>query len=53
MTLSDITFISNEAGRTLRERFAALLGSDTRRFDCLVGYFFISSRNARWRMQLA
>ncbi len=42
MTLSDITFISNEAGRTLRERFAALLGSDTRRFDCLVGYFFIS-----------
>lgn len=39
---SDITFIINEAGKTLRERFAALLGSDTRQFDCLVGYFFIS-----------
>ena len=39
---SDMTFISNEAGRTLRERFAALLGNDTRQFDCLVGYFFIS-----------
>ncbi len=39
---SDMTFISNEAGRTLRERFAALLNTDTRLFDCLVGYFFIS-----------
>lgn len=39
---SDITFITNEAGKTLRERFAALLGTDTRQFDCLVGYFFIS-----------
>ncbi len=39
---SDITFIINEAGKTLRERFAVLLGSDTRQFDCLVGYFFIS-----------
>ena len=39
---SDMTFISNEAGRTLRERFAALLNTDTQQFDCLVGYFFIS-----------
>ena len=39
---SDMTFISNEAGRTLRERFATLLNTDTRQFDCLVGYFFIS-----------
>ena len=39
---SDITFITNEAGQSLRERFAALLGSDTRQIDCLVGYFFIS-----------
>ena len=36
---SDITFIINEAGKTLRERLAALLGTDTRQFDCLVGYF--------------
>ncbi len=42
MTQSDMTFISNEAGRTLRERFATLLGADTRLFDCLVGYFYIS-----------
>ena len=42
MAHSDMTFISNEAGRTLRERLSALLGADTRQFDCLVGYFFIS-----------
>ena len=39
---SDLTFIMNEAGRCLRDRFAILLGKDTRFFDCLVGYFFIS-----------
>lgn len=39
---SDMTFISNEAGRTLRERFSTLLSSGTCQFDCLVGYFFIS-----------
>lgn len=38
---SDQTFITNEAGKTLRERFEVLL-KDTRFFDCLVGYFFIS-----------
>ncbi len=38
----DITFITNESGKTLRDRLAALLGTDTRQFDCLVGYFFIS-----------
>jgi superfamily II DNA or RNA helicase len=42
VTHSDMTFISNEAGRTLRERFSALLDADTRQLDCLVGYFFIS-----------
>jgi hypothetical protein len=26
----------------LRDRFGVLLGKDTRYFDCLVGYFFIS-----------
>ena len=39
---SDLTFITNEQGRHLRDRFGVLLGDDTRLFDCLVGYFFIS-----------
>lgn len=39
---SDLTFITNEDGRSLRARFYALLGANTRFFDCLVGYFFIS-----------
>ena len=39
---SDLTFITNEAGPCLSDRFAILLGKDTRFFDCLVGYFFIS-----------
>lgn len=43
---SDLTFITNEPGKHLRERFAVLLGDDTRFFDCLVGYFFISGFHA-------
>jgi superfamily II DNA or RNA helicase len=39
---SDLTFLTNEPGNTLRDRFAVLLHRDTRFFDCLVGYFFIS-----------
>src|SRR5438093_5202948 len=39
---SDLTFIMNEPGKSLRDRFGVLLGDDTRFFDCLVGYFFIS-----------
>lgn len=39
---SDLTFITNESGKNLRDRFGILLGDDTRFFDCLVGYFFIS-----------
>lgn len=39
---SDLTFITNEAGKSLRDRFSALLHEDTRFFDCLVGYFFVS-----------
>src|ERR1700744_4015316 len=39
---SDLTFITNEAGQNLRDRFSVLLGEDTRFFDCLVGYFYIS-----------
>ncbi len=38
----DLTFITNEAGQSLRDRFATLLHKGTRFFDCLVGYFFIS-----------
>ena len=39
---SDLTFITNEAGKNLSDRFRVLIGKDTRLFDCLVGYFFIS-----------
>lgn len=39
---TDLTFITNEPGKRLNDRFAVLLGEDTRCFDCLVGYFFIS-----------
>ena len=39
---SDLTFLTNEDGSSLRDRFGVLLGKDTRYFDCLVGYFFIS-----------
>ncbi len=45
---SDITFITNEHGKTLRERFAALLES-TQAFDCLVGYFYISGFHQIYR----
>ncbi|MGL6197144.1 MAG: phospholipase D-like domain-containing protein, partial [Thermoguttaceae bacterium] len=39
---SDLTFITNESGKSLRDRFGDLLRCDTHFFDCLVGYFFIS-----------
>ncbi len=39
---TDTSFITNEDGHTLYERFSVLLGKNTRWFDCLVGYFFIS-----------
>ena len=39
---TDLTFITNESGKSLHDRFGVLLGDDTRLFDCLVGYFFIS-----------
>jgi len=39
---TDLSFIMNEAGRTLKGRFACLLANDPRFFDCLVGYFFLS-----------
>lgn len=39
---SDLTFITNQSGQSLLNRFNDLLKEDTRHFDCLVGYFFIS-----------
>ncbi|MBI3940334.1 MAG: hypothetical protein HY315_05830 [Acidobacteria bacterium] len=39
---SDLTFITNEPGLSLRERLDTLLANDTRYFDSLVAYFFIS-----------
>ena len=38
---SDLTFITNEEGKTLKERFKVLI-KDSQFFDCLVGYFFSS-----------
>ena len=32
------TFITNEPGKSLRDRLGVLLSSNTRYFDCLVGY---------------
>src|SRR5437899_10434410 len=39
---SDLTFVTNEPGNNLRDRFTTLLTNVTRHFDCLVGYFYIS-----------
>ena len=39
---SDLTFITNENGRSLADRFRVLLGNNTHEFDCLVGYFYLS-----------
>ena len=41
-TSSDLTFITNEPGKSLADRLGVLLKGDTRFFDCLVGYFFVS-----------
>ena len=38
---TDLTFITNEPGKKLLDRFTALI-KDTRFFDCLVGYFYTS-----------
>lgn len=39
---SDLTFLTNEPGKSLLDRFQALPGDKTRYLDCLVGYFLIS-----------
>jgi superfamily II DNA/RNA helicase len=38
---SDLTFIINENEQNLKQRFEVLI-QDSRFFDCLVGYFFVS-----------
>lgn len=38
---SDLTFITNENGATLLDRFKALI-KDTKHFDILVGYFYVT-----------
>lgn len=38
---TDLTFITNEKGKNLKDRFSKLV-KDTRFFDVLVGYFYTS-----------
>ena len=45
---SDLTFITNEEGRSLLDRFATLI-NDTRYFDCLVGYFYASGFHSLYK----
>ncbi len=39
--MTDLTFITNEPGQTLKERFRTLI-KDTRFFDCLVAFFNVA-----------
>ena len=45
---SDLTFITNEKGKNLKERFEVLI-KDTKFFDCLVGYFYASGFHAIYK----
>ena len=45
---SDITFVTNEKGQTLLDRFKTLI-KDTRFFDVLVGYFYTSGFHAIYK----
>ena len=42
---TDLTFITNEKGKNLKERFEVLI-KDSKLFDCLVGYFYTSGFHA-------
>ncbi len=44
----DLTFISNEPSKTLKDRFEQLI-KDCRFFDCLVAYFYISGFHAIYK----
>jgi len=48
MANSDLTFITNEPGHNLLERFRVLI-KDTAFFDCLVGYFYTSGFHALYK----
>src|SRR5665811_138640 len=45
---SDSTFITNESGQTLKDRFEVLI-KDSQFFDCLVGYFYSSGFHALYK----
>ena len=45
---SDLTFITNEEGQTLKKRFEVLI-KDSKFFDCLVGYFYSSGFHALYK----
>lgn len=45
---TDLTFITNENGKHLKERFDVLI-KDSKLFDCLVGYFYTSGFHAIYR----
>jgi hypothetical protein len=45
---SDLTFVTNEEGQTLKERFEVLI-KDSKFFDCLVGYFYSSGFHALYK----
>ncbi len=44
----DLTFIANEPGKTLKDRFKQLI-KDCRGFDCLVAYFYVSGFHAIYK----
>ena len=44
----DLTFITNQANQSLRDRFVTLI-KHTRFFDCLVGYFYSSGFNSLYK----
>ncbi|TSC72614.1 MAG: helicase domain-containing protein [Parcubacteria group bacterium Gr01-1014_38] len=45
---TDLTFITNEKGQSLKERFEVLI-RDTKFFDALVGYFYTSGFHALYK----
>lgn len=45
---SDLTFITNEKNKNLKDRFEVLI-KDTAFFDCLVGYFYSSGFHALYK----
>lgn len=45
---TDLTFITNEKGQNLLNRFTTLI-KDTRYFDCLVGYFYTSGFHSLYK----